>query len=99
MKKINRRTKVLILTVIMAIVFVAIYLLGIFIPDEAVAGSFLNTKKPPSWEHPFGTDALGRDLLMRTLKGLSVSITVGLAASVISAVIAVFVLQIVSFHY
>lgn len=91
MKKINRRTKVLILTVIMAIVFVAIYLFGIFIPEEAVADSFLNAKKAPSWEHPFGTDALGRDLLMRTLKGLSVSITVGIAASVISAVIAVFV--------
>ncbi|MBQ5607635.1 MAG: ABC transporter permease [Oscillospiraceae bacterium] len=91
MKKINRRTKVLILTVIMAVVFVAIYLFGIFIPEEAVAGSFLNAKKAPSWEHPFGTDALGRDLLMRTLKGLSVSITVGIAASVISAVIAVFV--------
>ncbi len=91
MKKINRRTKVLILTVIMAIVFVAIYLFGIFIPEEAVAGSFLNAKKAPSWGHPFGTDALGRDLLMRTLKGLSVSITVGIAASVISAVIAVFV--------
>lgn len=91
MKKINRRTKVLILTVIMAIVFVAIYLFGIFIPEEAVAGSFLNAKKAPSWEYPFGTDALGRDLLMRTLKGLSVSITVGIAASVISAVIAVFV--------
>jgi peptide/nickel transport system permease protein len=91
MKKINRRTKVLILTVIMAIVFVAIYLFGIFIPEKAVAGSSLNAKKAPSWEHPFGTDALGRDLLMRTLKGLSVSITVGIAASVISAVIAVFV--------
>jgi peptide/nickel transport system permease protein len=91
MKKINRRTKVLILTVIMAIVFVTIYLFGIFIPEKAVAGSFLNAKKAPSWEHPFGTDALGRDLLMRTLKGLSVSITVGIAASVISAVIAVFV--------
>lgn len=91
MKKINRRTKVLILTVIMALVIVAIYLFGIFIPEEAVAGSFLNAKKAPSWEHPFGTDALGRDLLMRTLKGLSVSITVGIAASVISAVIAVFV--------
>lgn len=91
MKKINRHTKVLILTVIMAIAFVAIYLFGIFIPEEAVAGSFLNAKKAPSWEHPFGTDALGRDLLMRTLKGLSVSITVGIAASVISAVIAVFV--------
>jgi peptide/nickel transport system permease protein len=91
MKKINRRTKVLILTVVMAFVFVAIYLFGICIPEEAVAGSFLNAKMAPSWEHPFGTDALGRDLLMRTLKGLSVSITVGIAASVISAVIAVFV--------
>lgn len=91
MKKMNRRTKVLFLTIIMAIVFVAIYLFGIFIPEEAVSGSFLNAKKAPSWEHPFGTDALGRDLLMRTLKGLSVSITVGIAASVISAVIAVFV--------
>lgn len=91
MKKINRRIRVLILTVILAIVFIAIYLLGIFISDEAVAGSFLHAKKSPSWEHPFGTDALGRDLLMRTLKGLSVSITVGIAASVISAVIAVFV--------
>lgn len=91
MKKLNRRTKVLILTIIMAVVFVTIYFFGILIPDEAVAGSFLNAKKAPSWEHPFGTDALGRDLLMRTLKGLSVSITVGIAASVISAVIAVIV--------
>ena len=91
MKKMNRRTKVLILTIILAVVFAAVYLFGILIPDEAVAGSFLNAKKAPSWEQPFGTDALGRDLLMRTLKGLSVSITVGIAASVISAVIAVFV--------
>lgn len=91
MKKLNRRTRVLILTITMAIIFITIYLLGIFIPDEAVAGSFLNAKKAPSWEHPFGTDAVGRDLLMRTLKGLSVSITVGITASVISAVIAVFV--------
>lgn len=91
MRKLNRRIKVLILTVIMTLVLVAVYLLGIFIPDEAVIGSFLNAKKPPSWEYPFGTDALGRNLLMRTLKGLAVSITVGIVASVISAVIAVFV--------
>lgn len=87
----NRRTKVLILTVVIAVAFVAVYLLGVLIPDEAVAGSFLNVRKAPSWEHPFGTDAVGRDLLMRTLKGLSVSITVGIAASAVSAVIAVFV--------
>ena len=91
MKKLNRRTKVLVLTVIMAVVLVAVYLLGMLIPESAVATSFMNAKKPPSWQHPFGTDTLGRDLLMRTLKGMAVSMTVGLVASVISAVIAVLV--------
>jgi len=85
----NRRTQTVILAITMTIVLMAVYALGIFIPDEAVAGSFLNAGKPPSPEHPFGTDALGRDLFMRTLKGLSVSITIGIAASAISAVIAV----------
>lgn len=87
----NRRIKVVIWTVVMAAVLLLVYMLGIFIPDEAVAGSFLNAKQPPSWEHFFGTDALGRDLFMRTLKGLFVSMTVGITASLISAVIAVFV--------
>ncbi|MBQ3575148.1 MAG: ABC transporter permease [Clostridia bacterium] len=91
MKKINRRTKVLILTVIMALVLIAIYVIGLAMPESAVASSFMNAKQPPSLQHPFGTDALGRDLLMRTLKGMSVSITVGLAASLVSAVVAVLV--------
>ena len=90
-KKMNRRTKVLILTIIMAVVLITIYALGLLIPESAVATSFMNAKKAPSWRYPFGTDALGRDLLMRTLKGLAVSMTVGIVASVVSAVIAVFV--------
>lgn len=91
MKRINSRTKLLIYTVVIAVVLAAAYAAGILIPDEAVASNFLEAKLPPSLEHPFGTDYLGRDLFLRTLKGLSVSITVGLAASLISAVVAVFV--------
>lgn len=91
MRSLNRRTKVVILTIIMTIILIAIYVLGVLIPEDAVAGSFMNAKQPPSLAHPFGTDALGRDLLMRTLKGMAVSMTVGVAASIISAVIAVFV--------
>lgn len=90
-RSINRRTKVVVWTVLMMVVLIIVYMFGIIIPDEAVVGSFLNAKQPPSWEHLFGTDALGRDLFMRTLKGLSVSMTVGIAASLISAMIAVFV--------
>ena len=91
MKKLNHRTKVVILTVVIFLLLAAIYACGILIPDDAITGSFLNAKQSPGFKHPFGTDALGRDLFLRTLKGLSVSITVGLAASVISAVVAVLV--------
>lgn len=91
MKRLNRRKRVLLLTLLMAALLIAVYTLGALIPESAVASSLLAAKQPPSWAHPFGTDALGRDLLMRTLKGMSVSMTVGLAASLISAVIAVLV--------
>ena len=91
MKKLNRRTKVLFLTVLMAVALIAIYTAGMLLPEESYSSDFLNAKQPPSFAHPFGTDSLGRDLFMRTLKGMSVSMTVGIVASVISAVAAVFV--------
>ena len=91
MRKLNRRTKALVYTVIIALVIIAAYAAGALIPDEAVAADFSSTRLPPSLQHPFGTDWLGRDLFLRTLKGLSVSLTVGVSASAISAVIAVLV--------
>lgn len=41
----------------------------------------------PSWAHPFGTDSLGRDLLVRVLQGLFLSWAVGLTAAVVSLAI------------
>ncbi|GAB1476063.1 ABC transporter permease [Bacillota bacterium] len=41
----------------------------------------------PCWEHPFGTDNLGRDLLVRTMFGTRISLIVGIAASLIVLVI------------
>jgi len=43
--------------------------------------------QPPSWNHPFGTDTLGRDMLARTLVGGCVSLGVGLAAAVVSVLV------------
>ena len=91
MRKINRRTRVVIFTIIMAIIIIAAYAAGALIPDSAVEADFTCTKQPPSINHIFGTDALGRDLFLRTLKGISVSMTIGIVASLISAVVAVLI--------
>lgn len=41
----------------------------------------------PSWQHPFGTDNLGRDILVRTMYGTRISLIIGLAASFIVLII------------
>ncbi len=41
----------------------------------------------PSWEHPMGTDLLGRDVLYRVLVGARVSLAVGIAGAFISLII------------
>src|SRR6201981_3331154 len=38
----------------------------------------------PSWNHPFGTDDLGQDLLARMLYGGRISLAVGLAAMLVA---------------
>ncbi|MCX4694645.1 ABC transporter permease [Streptomyces sp. NBC_01408] len=42
---------------------------------------------PPSWAHPFGTDDVGRDLLLRCVYGLRVSLGIGLVAALAATVI------------
>lgn len=92
----NGRKKTVILCIILTTILLGIYLSGLLISEEKLAGNFLEAKFPPGVEHFFGTDALGRDLFFRTIKGLSASITIGLAASVISGIIAVCVGMIVA---
>src|SRR5579871_5094678 len=41
----------------------------------------------PSWQHPFGTDDLGQDLLARVLYGGRISLAVGLAAMLVAVVV------------
>jgi ABC-type dipeptide/oligopeptide/nickel transport system permease subunit len=47
--------------------------------------------EPPSFAHPFGTDNVGRDYLARVLVGGQTSLLVGLAATLASVTVGVFV--------
>ena len=87
----NRRKKLILLTLTTALIIILAYIAGFCISDEALAVDFSRAKLTPSLSHPFGTDWLGRDLFARTMKGLSVSITVGIVASTMSAIIALLI--------
>jgi oligopeptide transport system permease protein len=43
----------------------------------------------PSWKHWFGTDTLGRDLLVRTMEGGKIAIIVGMTATAVALVVGV----------
>lgn len=47
--------------------------------------------QPPSLEHPFGTDTIGRDILARTIYGGQISLSIGLFAAIVEVMIGVLV--------
>jgi len=58
-------------------------------PYDPEASSVAERLQAPSWRHPMGTDALGRDLLTRVLYGGRISLSVGLMVVTISVTVGV----------
>lgn len=69
-------------------VLVAAVVAGALSAERASATDFTATNLSPCLEHPFGTDWMGRDMLARTLAGLSTSVVVGAVSAAVSSVIA-----------
>lgn len=63
--------------------------LWIFSYRGTYAGQLCRKGLKPSAAHIFGTDWFGRDMFLRTIKGLSLSIFIGVIASVSSGIIAI----------
>lgn len=58
-------------------------------PYDPETSDLKSRLEPPSRQHPFGTDALGRDMLTRVLYGGRISLFVGLMVVVITLLIGV----------
>lgn len=78
------------LIIILAIVTVALFADVLFDYDKDVVGINISQKlQRPSWEHPFGTDDLGREIFIRILYGARYSISVGMVATLIGLAIGI----------
>jgi len=84
-------TRAIAALVVPALLLALVFVLGAAVGEQALSADFAAKNSPPSPGHPFGTDWMGRDMLARTLKGLSLSIATGLIASGVSAVIGLLV--------
>ena len=83
----NLRQKTLLTIGLTGLVLLVIFISGWLI-DANLPTNFAIKMEAPSFAHPFGTDWMGRDMFIRTIKGLSLSIVIGIGASVISSIIA-----------
>ena len=83
----NLRQKTLLTIGLTGLILFVIFICGWMI-DANLPTDFTMKMQAPSFSHPFGTDWMGRDMFTRTIKGLSLSIVIGIGASIISSIIA-----------
>ena len=93
----NLRQKTLLTIGLTSLVLIIIFISGTLI-NANLPTDFAIKMQAPSFSHPFGTDWMGRDMFTRTLKGLSLSIMIGLGASIISSIIATILAFVASFN-
>lgn len=76
------------LFIIIFYLFIAI--LGIFwTPYDPTEMNYEEILKPPSFEHPLGTDEFGRDILSRVIWGSRISLLISFSASLIASLLGI----------
>jgi peptide/nickel transport system permease protein len=83
----TRTVRVTVSAVTVAAVALAVLLVPPLAQLDQQAVDLSMKLRPPSLAHPFGTDDVGRDLLLRCVYGLRVSLLVGLVAALVATVI------------
>ncbi len=84
----DRRALTIALLICSAVLLAGIAAAGLLCFEGASVSDFSRKNLAPNAEYLFGTDWLGRDMFLRTLAGLSMSIRLGLLTATVSAGIA-----------
>lgn len=84
----GKRIYTFIVIAITLIFVLYVYIHGSMIDENVLVSNFKEKLMTPSSSHIFGTDQTGRDMYLRTIKGLSTSIKVGLIGTLCSFLVA-----------
>ena len=87
-RRFRRHPGAVIGAIVLSILILATLLVPL-LPFDPEVSDLASKLQPPSWGHPFGTDALGRDMLTRVLYGGRISLFVGLMVVTITLAIGV----------
>jgi peptide/nickel transport system permease protein len=73
--------------IVVVLLIVACFTAKWWVPNSATDQDILLGPTPPSKEHWFGTDQLGRDYFARVMQGGQISLKIGLAVAFISTIV------------
>lgn len=82
------REKTILSVLIFSCFLIGIIVFGSFISETQISIDLTKKNISPNLNYLFGTDWMGRDMFYRTIKGLSLSMKIGVMASMISGLIA-----------
>src|SRR5262245_4084208 len=75
--------------IIVAVLLVVALFADVLAPQSPTMANQTQTFRPPSLEHPLGTDQIGRDMLSRIIHGTRVSLLVGVSSVLLALFIGV----------
>lgn len=85
----KKRVFTMLVMVLTSLFVLYVYIHGSMIDENALGSNFRDKLMAPSADHIFGTDHAGRDMYLRTIKGLSTSIKVGFIGTLSSFLISI----------
>ena len=89
LRRLRRSVTALVGVGIVAVLLVVAIFADVLAPGSPTASDQTRTFASPSWDHPLGTDQLGRDMLSRVIHGTRISILVGVSSVLLALFVGV----------
>jgi peptide/nickel transport system permease protein len=96
--RLRRNRIALVGAAIVAVLLLTATFADVLAPQSPTASDQTQTFQRPSWEHPLGTDQLGRDMLSRIIHGTRISLAIGVTSVLLALFVGVPLGLIAGYH-